>query len=338
MTRRWWLATIRIGLFAGLLPGCALLGQRRDHDAEEVLRPPVYVGPYLDPKEQPDLAGRCYLPDFEQPAQHHAEATPTSQHQADSAAEHSADEAQRAKPHPEPPPLDKPRVVYEAASPKAAPPKQEPLLEALACFLKNQPQKALELLKGYQPSNQEVFLSLLPVLAELTHKGMDQLTPEEVSVIHEQLESLADRLRPRAQLLIPHMCLCKHIEGYGVYVPLPPNHVFRAGSGAEPGEPVQLYVELRNFSMAPCPQGYVTRLSSSVEICDAAGKQQWFHSFKDQEGPLVRKAPWHDCFGGYYFYMPVLPPGEYTLVVTIRDLTQPQTPRLARKSVKLRVG
>jgi hypothetical protein len=338
MAKGWRKAVIYVGLCAGLLPGCALFGLRHDQEGavqqEQVchLDEPEYLGPYPPvPREPP----RHETTDA-------VRSVPTLQ--TNRQTHSSADEVQNTDSHPEQV-QEKPAVVVPVAPPpsvvlKAAPQpeKKEPLLEALECFLKDQPQRALELLKGYQPSSQDIYISLLPVLAELTHKGVDQLSPEEVSAIHEELESLADHLRSRAKLVIDRMCLCRDIKGYGVYTRLPEGHVFRAGSRDEPGEPVQLYVELRNFSLAECPHGYITRLSSSVEICDEAGKQQWFHNFKEQEKPLIRQAPWHDCFGNYCFYVPFLPPGVYTLTVTIRDKTRPETPRVAHKSLTLRVG
>jgi hypothetical protein len=268
--------------------------------------------------------------------------------------EHPAWEAQSADGHPDeppppPPPLDPPgpgpggTVVWQQGRAAAADKqdKKEPLLEALDCFLREQPEKALALLKCYQQSSQDVYIRLLPVLAQLTHKGVDQLTPEEVSAIHEQLQGLAAELRPRARLVIDRVCFCEAIDGYGQYRALPEGHTFRAG-GDQPGELVKLYVELRNFALLPCPQGYLTRLSSSMQICDAAGKQWWEYRFKEQEardGPLYKRAPWQDCFGCYRFHMPHLPPGDYTLTVTIRDLTRPEAPpRVARKSIPLRVG
>src|SRR5207248_1027603 len=90
---------------------------------------------------------------------------------------------------------------------------------------------------------------------------------------------------------IERTCFCEQIQGYGLYKVLPQAHAFRPRNGDQPGELVRLYVELRNFCLEPCAQGYRTRLSSTVEICDQEGKQQWFHSFKDQEGPLYRQTP-----------------------------------------------
>jgi hypothetical protein len=243
-------------------------------------------------------------------------------------------------PLPFPPSLPRSDVFYPTA-PQPGAEKKEPLLEALECFLKDKPKQALDLLRNYQPSSQEVYIALLPVLAQLTHKGLDQLSPEEVSAIHEQLRGLSLTLRPRASLKIDRMCFCEEIHGYGVYKALPPGHSFRPRIGDHEGELVRLYVEVRNFSLQPCPEGYLTRLSTSVEIRNDQDKPLWFHSFQaqeDKEGPQYRQTPWSDCFGNYRFFVPPLPPGTHTLTITIRDLTRPEARPPAQKSLQMRVA
>src|SRR5262249_44083769 len=102
---------------------------------------------------------------------------------------------------PNPPPLSPgptPNEPVVTAKPPSLTP--EPLVEALRCVLENHPNEALEHLKGFDPATQELFLRLLPPMALLSHKSLDQLTPPEVAALHEQLESLVVALRPRAEL------------------------------------------------------------------------------------------------------------------------------------------
>jgi hypothetical protein len=355
------MATICAGLCAVVVPGCALLpsgratttgakddtthlgpGQTTASDtAAGFVRPRPDHLPDGDPLAIFALAASPYhpVPDhYLLPAAGAAQTAGPKPFTAD----HPHDEAQGAVGK-EPSPAElrhehpEPSVKFQPASLAE---QKEPLLVALECFLKNQPEKALEVLKTYQHSSQDVYISLLPVLAQLTHKGVDQLSPEEASAIDEQMHGLAASLRSRAKLVIDKACFCEWIKSYGSYKALPEQYYFRPQTPEQQGEVVHLYVELRNFSMAPCPQGYLTRLSSSVEIRDPGpgGKQQWYYSFKEQEGPLYKQTPWHDCFGNYRFYMPRLPPGTYTLTITIRDLTRPEAPRVAKKSLELRVA
>jgi hypothetical protein len=183
-----------------------------------------------------------------------------------------------------------------------------------------------------------MYLSLLPIMAQLTHEGVEKLKPEQVAVLHEQLRGLQLALRPRARLLIDKMCFCERIYGHGVYEPLPEGHEFRARHDNEPGEQVQIYVELRNFCTECCPEGYRTCLSSQVEILDSQDKQVYYFDFQDSKRPLIRKTAWQDCFGNYRFFVPPLAPGVYKLVIQVKDITCKPQVRVARQALEFRVG
>jgi hypothetical protein len=355
------MVTITAGLCAGLLPGCALFGTNRatskdtpngssqtgpgqttdKETASRFIRPPVERLPDTDPLAILTSETSPYHP---LPGHYLVSGSgvglgldqkPLSDHPPD-AEQQSAVGPKEGGPSSSPKPgQPQPTVEFHAAPPGE---KKEPLLEALEWFLQNQPQKALEVLKSYQRSSQDVYIILLPVLAQLTHKGVDQLSPEEASAMDEQMHTLEATLRSRARLIIDKICFCEWIKGYGSYQALPQQHGFRPQTAEQPGELVQLYVELRNFSMEPCPQGYLTRLSSKVEIRDQSGKAQWEYNFKNKEGPLYKQSPWHDCLGNYRFYMPRIPPGTYTLTITIEDLTRPGVQRIAEKSLELQVA
>jgi hypothetical protein len=217
-------------------------------------------------------------------------------------------------------------------------PRQEPLLEAFRCVLENRPNDALEHLKSYDHQTQEVFLRLLPPMALLAHKRLEQLSPTEVAVLHEQLQGLMVALRPRTELAIGKMCFCEWIKSYGVYRPLPESHMFQAGVGGQPGELVQLYVEVHNFcSEKREPYSYhETRLSSLVEVADADGKPRWRYPFDDVKQPIRSLARLHDFFNNYSFHIPPdIGPGIYTVTIQIADETVPDQRRVARKSLRM---
>jgi hypothetical protein len=223
--------------------------------------------------------------------------------------------------------------------PGPTPPEEEkePLVAAMNCFLRNQPEQALVYLKPYAPSSQELYIRLLPVFAELTRKSIEQLDQPEAGALYDQLQGLVLSLRSRAPLAIDKMCFCRRIDRYGAFDPLPEGHTFRAQGDDHPGDPVQIYVGLRNFNVQPCPQGYLTRLSSSVAIRDAQGKQVWYHNF----GPCseCRRIPWSDDFLNCGFYVPNIPPGTYALTIRVRDLTRPESGASAEpKSLEFRVS
>lgn len=221
------------------------------------------------------------------------------------------------------------------------PPEREPVVEALHAILAGKHKDALNQLGKYDRATQELLLRVLPALAQLHHKGLDRLSPQEVAVLQEQLQSLFGMLRPRLDLVIDRMCLCEDVREFGVYKPLPETHVFRAATRDRPGDQVQLYAELRNFASEPQGDHFETRLSSSVEIrdpSDKTGAKLWYYRFDNKKELLHTRSQLNDYFGKYAFYVPHLPPGIYVLTLQIADETRPDNRRVARKSIEFRVA
>jgi hypothetical protein len=207
---------------------------------------------------------------------------------------------------------------------------EEPaLLVALRSYLNQRPEQAAVVLERYPEPNRELLLGLLPLAVRLAEGSLRQAGPHEVAVLLEQLRSLVTPLRALAGLSIEKMCFCKQIKNYGVYEPLPEDHPFR------PGEYIQLYAELRNFSSEWCEPFYVTRLTSEVEIRDYEGHTVLRQGFKDQERPDRSQTLRHDYFNNYHFCIPAsIPPGRYTLWLHVTDVP---TKRTAKRSLDLRI-
>ncbi|MBI3407391.1 MAG: hypothetical protein HY040_03420 [Planctomycetes bacterium] len=220
-------------------------------------------------------------------------------------------------------------------------PKDEPLVEAMRCILANQHQKAIKHLEAYEPETQEVFIRLLPVMAILSKQGLDRLTSPEIATLVDQLKGLMVVLRPRMEFVIDKMCCCDWIKSYGIYNPLPEGHGFSATTPARHGDVVHLYVELRNFASELRGGAYETILSSSLEIrpayADPESKPIWFKHFTDRKTPLRSRTLLTDYYNHYVFFVPPLPPGNYTLVLQIADETRPER-RVARKELEFRVN
>jgi hypothetical protein len=232
----------------------------------------------------------------------------------------------------QPPPL---KSAVARAEPPPSP--REPLVCSLEKFLQHQPKEAIKDLKDYDPESQEFFLRLLPVLAQLTQKKLSQLDHQETGVLYNQLENLLVALRSRSDLVIDEMCFCEHVEGFGVYKPLPDQYIFRGATPDQPGERVQIYVQLRNLCCEKHGSCYETRLSTSIEVVDQQGVSQWYKDMNDRNEPLHSQIPRHDYYRRYTFLVPHLRPGSYTLVVRVRDVTRPGSERQDRKTLPFRV-
>jgi hypothetical protein len=236
------------------------------------------------------------------------------------------------------PPPTAPGEPVARVSEKLARPSQEPLVIALQCILENRHQEALEYLKKYDASTQELFMRLLPPLALLAQKKLEELGPADIYNLSFQLENLLSVLRPRAELMIDRACFCQWVRSFGNYAPLPDNHLFLASAPNRPGERVQLYVEVKNFGSENREGLFETRFGSTVEIHDSKGDKVWYYRFEDRQHPIRSRTLLHDYFNNYSFFVPHLPAGHYTLTIAITDETVTDRRREARKSLDFRVG
>jgi hypothetical protein len=226
----------------------------------------------------------------------------------------------------------------DAPAPHVAVVKREPIVEALHCVINNRHSEALQLLRKYRPSTQEICLRLFPVLALMSQEK--ELTPAQSAILVETLESLLDAQRQHSPLAIDKACFVEE-EGnsYGNYKEVPPGHAFRGGTLNRPGDYVLLYVELRNFASELKNGYYTTKLSSTVEILDQKGKRVGLYdAFPEEKKPIINRNLVHDYCNTYSFSVPSdLPAGIYTLVIQVTDKTRPEQPRVARRALEFRV-
>ena len=209
---------------------------------------------------------------------------------------------------------------------------------ALQYMLEGRHPEAIKALAAYEADKQELLLRFMPVFVTLIKKRIDDLSSEEVAVMNKQLVTMIDELRPRCELTISKMCYCKDIRGFGSYEALPDHHPFLAGAENRIGEKVQLYNELKNFSSEPTKDGeFLTKLSCTLELHDAAEKKIWSKSVEGKETTMVRHARLNDFYSRYGFYVPAIPAGTYRLTLHVRDETNPNRVRPASKSIEFRV-
>jgi hypothetical protein len=260
---------------------------------------------------------------------------------------------QTPPPLPVPPPTPPTPPAAEAAvvpGPSTRP--DSPALAAFRCLLeKHSPDEAQALLESYDPADRELLRDLLKVAARLGDRDNPRPSAAEMAALVEQMEGLARCLRPRAALMLDKLCFCRprSIDNFGVYEPLEDGHAFRAGGPGRPGEHVQVYAEIRNFTSRPVGDRFETVLEGKLKIDGVKLRGEDGHTtHKHIELPLNRctdqsRTPRQDFFVNLHFDVPPgLPPGSYTLWVEVMDVTKgvdggKRPHRVARRSLDFRV-
>lgn len=218
-----------------------------------------------------------------------------------------------------------------------APPPDAPLVAALRQVMEDHPDKAARALDGIDRPCRERLLALLKLTAGVQRKALEKMTAAEIDATLDHLRELHEQLRPQASLKLQGVCFCRGIHGFGQYEPVPAGTAFQAGVDGQAGERLQVYAEVRNFSSKAVGGGqHETKLESVLEVHDAQKrcvKKMSLGACTDRS-----QTPRHDYFLNFQFHVPAkLEPGEYKLVVVVRDATHDGPPREARSVVGLRI-
>ena len=222
---------------------------------------------------------------------------------------------------------------------------------ALHAYMQKRPADAVDILGRYPKDNQDMLLVVLPLAARLTETDINKLSPGESADLADLVQVVEERLRRQAALRIEKMLFCRKIDDFGEYVVretvggLPS---FEAGTGDQPGEPIQVYVELRNVASKQHGDKFETRLAGSIELVDSLQRQPAYRKDFRPEVHQGRSAR-HDFFVNCSFSVPRnVPPGRYILRLEVRDITglpvdpsgispTPAGYRIARQELDLQV-
>lgn len=208
------------------------------------------------------------------------------------------------------------------------PAEDPPLVSALRCYMNRRPAEAIAWLEHYDPKAQELLLALLPLVAQLAQPQRKPQDPHEMATLVSQIDGVTASLRTRADLIIDKMFFCWRIDRFGVYRVLPEDHVFH------PGDRVQMYVELQNYTNERRGKLYSIRLASTLEIHKFDGELVWRQGIHDGDRPDLSQTERHDFFSNYTFTVPNIPRGLYTLRLQVKDIP---TNRVATRTLDFRV-
>lgn len=233
--------------------------------------------------------------------------------------------------------IDPPPVVGAAAITASS--DETMLIRAIKAFQSNRPDEAVDYLKRLDSTNQEVLLYLMPIMVRLGEGSLNAMTPDELAMLIDRLQTATGMLRSKASLRIDRAMFCRGVRKFADVDAYEPRHEFRSG------DMVFLYAELKNFTCEENPNkrpgakageksaGFAIRLGATLELRDARNGLVWRTDLSKND---FAQTPPQDYYHTYRFCVPdKLPPGVYTLWLTVID--KPSN-RAIRKPIEMRVG
>ena len=159
-----------------------------------------------------------------------------------------------------------------------------------------------------KPANQAMFQRAANTIADAIKS-----TAKDPGARSADLRSAVLALEDRVPLGVSELRLCRKVNGFGSFEPLP-------GSTLRPGQPFLIYCELTGLRYQPRDSSFVSRMSSRVElIATKDGNKVWEQSLGDVVDECRSRR--RDNFVNYRISLPnTLPIGEYRLRLTQTDL------------------
>ncbi len=343
MRRCRWLA---IGLNVCLLAGCMRIAIPQESRAQLPQVPPDPVAS-IPTKPTNDAASSDYLmvslppkpPDAPSPTVAPVEKSNEQSTEPDEESTESRANADEPSSTPRP---AEPRPLMEIQTAPPARP-DSPSVRALRALVERLPEEEIqESLKAYDPATREAMLCLLNGVAQLQQSGgIERMTPRDLAVWTEGLQTMTASLRRRSLLILDRMCFCAYIKNFGDFAPLPPEHAF-----FQPGEVAHIYVQVRNFSSRCERDRHVTLVKGRLQIFDENNRERPLIDWSSEPRRDVSAVPRQDFYINFRYPVDVhCPSGLYTMRITVEDWTDappgakevPES-RIARRTIDFRVG
>lgn len=179
-------------------------------------------------------------------------------------------------------------------------------------LLRGHPVPQMDAIASLPTEDQEVLAAVMDALRLFrTHAASDSnmLLSRKV----RPLIDLSERLRPQTNLRVATVSLCTKVQGYGIYDPIDATRLPAARDNE-----VIIYCEIDNFSSRLNDRGFwETNLSLDAALYNERGQRVW--SDKRQTVADVSRNRRRDFFLPRKVRLPALPPGQYSLTVTIAD-------------------
>jgi hypothetical protein len=164
-----------------------------------------------------------------------------------------------------------------------------------------------------KPANQALIKS-----AVATITGTVKAPAKDASTRPAEIHSAVLALEDRVPLGATELRLCRKVYGFGSFEPLP-------ASALKAGQPILIYCELTGLRYQARETGYVSRLSSQVELVSVKdGTKVWEQSLGEAEDQCRSRR--RDNYVNYRITLPpTITAGDYRLRLTQTDLVANQS-------------
>ncbi len=167
-------------------------------------------------------------------------------------------------------------------------------------------------IKQLAPHEQEFWAHQLHGLALLMDHERMPSSRQRAAAALQQIGTAIAKLSESCTLRLKNLAFCIEVNSYGVFREFAKD-VFK------PGQEIQIYVEVENFSVEESLQGYETSFAGSYHIFDAMGRPVFDHSFPASSEVCRNRR--RDLFVRYRVWLPKqLYPGRHTLELQIEDV------------------
>jgi len=159
-----------------------------------------------------------------------------------------------------------------------------------------------------KPANQALFQRAVNTIADAVKNSA-----KDDSTRSADIRSAVLALEDRVPLGVSDLRLCRKVNGFGSFEPLP-------ASALRSGQPFLIYCELTGLRYQARDTSFVSRLSSRVELISARdGAKVWEQSLDEAEDQCRSRR--RDNYVNYRITLPqTLPAGDYRLRLTQTDL------------------
>lgn len=182
-------------------------------------------------------------------------------------------------------------------------------------LMAGQQERALQAIPGIDAGDQEFWQQMFWGVANYFDGQNVPDRGHRAALAATQLRTAVDRLQESAKLELRNVAFCHKIASFGNYERFDRDEF-------TPNQPVLVYAELSNFKSAPAAGGkYLTRIRSSIEIHDAAGRSVMRIQLKETDDLCLNHR--RDYYHSYEFTLPPatkIALGPHTLKLIVEDL------------------